>query len=633
LAYGVAASRLDACERQAGRDPQAVLRRWTGTDEGPRSSIERIEEHYCLAYVNLNLVYPERAKESLDKLDEIVREKNDAWLLAKAAVLRAGALDALGKPMQGLAMVSGAVSTAAELGDPALEVDALKVSGQIRISLIDYLGALKDLNRAYSLASGLGEEARVSVGSYIALVYEYREEYDLALPYFKMAADFYSQHDSDTDASIALYGLGNANAKLGNLDLGRGQLEQSLIHARKVDDAQGVAYALKELANIDTRQRRYDDALARLLEARRLAATSQNPYLKIDLASYLIDVYLATGRITAAEQLFEEAAQLIDAEAMPIHRLRLEERRAALDAARGRYEGAYRKLLGISDERVALINKQSSKQLLQLRSQYELDAKEQENRLLQRVNAATAAELGAQKSRNVFLRLLLAAAMLIFTLLIYIVFKSRQVRRKLEVLANEDALTGLNNRRRTFELIERQLQLASRHKFPLAIAVFDLDHFKRVNDQHGHHTGDLVLKAFAQLLKSGFRSTDVTGRIGGEEFVLAMSHAHAHEALVALDRLRAKVHEIPAMVGNDQLRTSFSCGLCMAREGMSVTALLAEADRLLYRAKAEGRDRVVVDGAPEGPADQATFSSPRSPSASLPETLAGVASVVASRVD
>jgi len=596
LADDALTSRIKECEALSKSDPQALLRQMDNLIDQDLNANGQLKKYYCTAQAQLALIYPEKAVAALDQLDAALESDTNPWIVAKSQTLRAAALDALGKPMPALEEINSALSWAQENKAVELEVDALKVSGLVKISLIDYPGALKDLNQAYTLAAEMEEEVRVSVGSYIALVYEYREEYDLAIPYFALAADYYRQQNSAGDASIALYGLGNANAKLEKLEVGRSHLQESLKFAEQIDDTQGVAYALKELANIDYKEQQYQPAEAKLLTAQNLTQDANNPFLKLDIFSYLIDVYLAQGKIEQANSAVENAKQLIDPESMPIHLLRLEQRRAALSAAEGKFEAAYSQLVKVIDERIKLINEQSSKQLLQLRSQYELEAKEQENKLLQKINQSTASELHAQRSRNLFLLLLLSAAAIIFVLFTYIVLKNREVRKKLEVLANVDTLTGLNNRRRVFELIENQMRLAYRHQFSIALATFDLDHFKSINDNHGHHTGDLVLKAFGKLLMSEFRGTDISGRIGGEEFVLAMPHAKTEQALARLEKFRLKVHSIPSLIENQQLKTSFSCGLVAVGGNKDLTTLLAEADKSLYQAKAQGRDRIVVAG-------------------------------------
>lgn len=586
--------RIENCETNVSEHPQAFIDELDEINANDLSINVQAQILYCKTYAYVMLVLPGKAFDQIANIEALITAVTEPQLYYKTQILRASALDLSGQPSSARKVVDDVLAWAEQQGETEIYIDALKVSGLIKISLIDHLGALEDFNLALTLADGMEEEEKASIGSYIALVYEYREQYDLALPYFQRAVDFYKSQQNALDASIALYGLGNSYAKLGDLERGRIHLEESRAFAEQIDDFQGVAYALKELANIDYKQGQFNAALVKLQKAKALTKEANNPYLNIDIGNYLIDVYIALNEIGLAQEAIDYANSFINNESMPVHSIRLEERRAALLAAKGNYKNAYERLVKVINERVALINEQSSKQLLQLRTQYELQASEHENELLQSVNKATAQELLAQQSRNVLLSLLLVLAAVIVILVSYIGVRNMQIRRKLQVLANEDALTGLLNRRRSMELIEHQLKLAYRHGHPLTIAILDLDHFKSINDYFGHQTGDEVLRAFGQLLKQVARSTDITGRIGGEEFVIALPHTDLEGAENLLQKLRTEVHRIPSLIECEVDSTSFSCGLCLASLKQGVTELLARADNALYQAKSRGRDRIVV---------------------------------------
>ena len=160
-----------------------------------------------------------------------------------------------------------------------------------------------------------------------------------------------------------------------------------------------------------------------------------------------------------------------------------------------------------------------------------------------------------------------------------------------------DPLTGLYNRRYLDDFFARELSRAQRQHSPLALALIDLDHFKWLNDQHGHLVGDDVLKSVAQHLRNSLRSSDAVFRIGGEEFLLILPGAHADEARC---RLEALCHELATTSlpsrGGDQVVT-LSAGVAIwPDQGNSLDELLHAADLALYQAKREGRNRVAVAG-------------------------------------
>ena len=166
-------------------------------------------------------------------------------------------------------------------------------------------------------------------------------------------------------------------------------------------------------------------------------------------------------------------------------------------------------------------------------------------------------------------------------------------------LATRDELTGLLNRRAMMDLMDLEQRRSLRSGRPLLLAQFDIDHFKPINDQHGHATGDRALQAFADAVRTSVRDTDVLARWGGEEFVLMLCDTPLDNAHSLLERVRKAVQalEIPHATGT--LRMSVSAGLALHRPGDTVGHTLERADQALYTAKALGRNRVVV--APSGP--------------------------------
>lgn len=172
--------------------------------------------------------------------------------------------------------------------------------------------------------------------------------------------------------------------------------------------------------------------------------------------------------------------------------------------------------------------------------------------------------------------------------------------RDLAVLASHtDPLTELYNRRYIFDRLDDLLASTRGMRLPLAVAMIDLDDFKRINDRHGHAVGDRVLKHFALQLKRHLRPLDTAGRIGGEEFLLVLPNAPQGGAQRALERLRTLLHTSAALPELPSLRYTFSAGLALAGPAETGEQLVRRADQALYRAKDEGRDRLVAAEPPE----------------------------------
>ena len=156
-----------------------------------------------------------------------------------------------------------------------------------------------------------------------------------------------------------------------------------------------------------------------------------------------------------------------------------------------------------------------------------------------------------------------------------------------------DSLTGLYNHTHSLYLLEHALKAAERDKTPLSFAMIDIDHFKAVNDQHGHPVGDRVIKTLALFLKQRLRKTDHIGRYGGEEFAVIMPETDAATAAYVLDGIRERFAEIhyPGIKGD--LTCTFSCGIAAYSPTLDASHLAKGADIALYEAKRSGRNRVM----------------------------------------
>lgn len=180
--------------------------------------------------------------------------------------------------------------------------------------------------------------------------------------------------------------------------------------------------------------------------------------------------------------------------------------------------------------------------------------------------------------------------------------ENRQIARErsLSEYAYSDPLTGLGNRRSLDNAKERILGLSRRKGF--CVLLLDIDHFKSVNDRHGHHVGDIALCLIADILKADARLQDVAVRFGGEEFLVLLPATTGEEGEAVAERIRAKVQERPVRLTHDAFNLTVSIGLAHQR-GSNVDAAITRADDALYAAKAGGRNRVFRAPSQGTPAD------------------------------
>jgi diguanylate cyclase (GGDEF)-like protein len=161
-------------------------------------------------------------------------------------------------------------------------------------------------------------------------------------------------------------------------------------------------------------------------------------------------------------------------------------------------------------------------------------------------------------------------------------------------LATRDELTGLPNRRHMLDLLHEHAQRRSRGAQRFYVGIIDLDHFKTINDSHGHGAGDEALRTFAEQAEAMLRSTDAIGRWGGEEFLLILPENGQGDPAVCIERLRTALAATPACAAAPELRVAFSAGLTRFRDGEPIGQTIERADHGLYSAKEAGRGRTVL---------------------------------------
>ena len=182
--------------------------------------------------------------------------------------------------------------------------------------------------------------------------------------------------------------------------------------------------------------------------------------------------------------------------------------------------------------------------------------------------------------------------------------EGHQIRLELEQLANIDPLSGIHNRRSFTALCEQELLKTSRTGDVFSLIMFDVDHFKQVNDRYGHRAGDTVLCAVVEKLRNSVRNIDIVGRWGGEEFVALLPRADAEAAMIVADRLRYHIDSIavpsPRLRDNGvrhKITITVSIGVATYLghdPTITIQDLLHQCDSAMYQAKAEGRDRIVA---------------------------------------
>ena len=172
----------------------------------------------------------------------------------------------------------------------------------------------------------------------------------------------------------------------------------------------------------------------------------------------------------------------------------------------------------------------------------------------------------------------------------------KQLESKLRYMATHDSLTGLYNRNILKDRLKDEIERAARYEHPLSILMLDIDHFKTINDNYGHHVGDLVLQQFAEIIEGSIRTSDYAARYGGEEFVVTLPETPIAEAKELAERIRKQVAQHPFSIENEQdIHLTISLGISTFSERCQTgKELLTASDSAMYASKKAGRNQVTV---------------------------------------
>ncbi|MGJ8662793.1 MAG: diguanylate cyclase [Marinicella sp.] len=579
--------------QQLGTNPQQVLTDLLLIPTPPSDSLTKAQHHYTLSLTYLTLAYPKKSLDQANLALKALAEHKADWLYHSIMVVKTQAMELSGQAQEALPLIQHTVQWARTNNNNELLVDALVGLGYIENTLRRSVKALDAFMQAYELAPEKDAiVTKSALASSIALVYEYRKENELAIPYFEESVTYHRANENYLELSISLYGLGRANKNIGNSELGNKQLQESLDISRAIGDDQGVAYALKELAPIYIENDQAHRAESMLTEAAELFELSQNKLMLLDVYKSLAVLHLQNNDYTEAQDYLTLAKGYLNQERMPMQNITLTEIEARLLASQGNHQLAFEQLIKTIAKKQQLQSAQSTRQLHELRSQFELESKEKENLLLSKVNQEQKFNLLQQNQKNQLLIIGISTTSVIILLLALLIYRSRIQKKVLFKLANFDAMTSLANRSHSMHLLSHaHSNLAPGQS--LYICMLDLDNFKQINDHFGHDMGDKVLQKFGAICRENFLDQDIYGRFGGEEFIAGMIRKNQNQVKVMIDQLRSIFTETAEKMDLNPVTTGFSAGISICQLNDSLKEKIQTADLAMYQAKNTGRNKTI----------------------------------------
>ena len=297
------------------------------------------------------------------------------------------------------------------------------------------------------------------------------------------------------------------------------------------------------------------------------------------------------GRHAQALERYRRAQPLIERDGNLRYQALLYRARAASAQALGRLPQALADYQRYMELQAALQARMRLEQSRLLEQENEIHRRDLENQRLRAEAALRLAELDAARRVRRWQALALVSAGLLLALLAALAWRQRARSRALARLALQDPLTGVANRAALEATATEWLAAARREQQPLSVLLLDLDHFKAINDRHGHAAGDTVLRACAAAWQAQLRSSDLLARTGGEEFCVLCAQADAEAAAAVAAPLLEATRALRLPQVDPALQVRVSIGIAQWERGESLATLLDRADAALYRAKQRGRDR------------------------------------------
>ncbi|MFT3806313.1 diguanylate cyclase [Arenimonas sp.] len=509
--------------------------------------------------------------------------------------------ESLGKHAQAALRYAAAVAAAEASGDREALADALVSRGELRHFNGEYDGAIADLKRSYDLCVQLGLDGGQSYAlNAMANLYADANvgEYDKAIGYYEELLARHRRAGSAGEIATAHFNLGSTLERKGEFGPALAQYRTAREIDLKRGDADSVAEEERVIGAVLVKQGKAGQALAWIDRA--LAH-----FRRLGDADGIARVRLTRGIALRAAGRSSEA--LADLEASRAHFLllgnqrfmaRIDEERALAHAHEGQWQAAYAALGDQFKAQRELDGKLAEERTSRLRVQFDAERTEQLNRVLQVENRRRGEALkAAERERGLQRMVILLGGLLLAVLMVLAVRQLLKVRR-LRILALTDELTGLPNRRNILAFLAEQARAAERSGQPLSVVSFDIDHFKRINDTHGHDGGDRALKRVAALAGQALRSSDRLGRVGGEEFLLVLPGTGPATAAEIAERSRRMVEagDFDAVAPGAQVTISLGVSAWSDAKD-EIEALMKRVDEALYRAKESGRNRVVVEAA------------------------------------
>lgn len=510
-------------------------------------------------------------------------------------IIHGNSIDRLGEPEEAMAIYLQAEKTAKDTENKKLLAETYSSMGGTLSRGINYSEALKYFHQAYVIFKTLDEELEIAYLN-VQMAYAYSRIYDneKSMVLSKEAIKYFSLNEYHFDELFAQTSLAETYMVMEQYKDAINVYHRIIELSKKVQNKNIIEVAYLGLAKAYFRTEQLAKARLHFRLYKKVHIDRNDPYQKLDTLHFnaLLDfsdkkIALAQEHIKQAEEIFPS----LNKTRLLFWRINLLDLKADIAVFNKDFQSAYQ----FQKEARSLYKNYQSKEREKIRSKYKVmfdtDQALLQNQILERDKKLDKVALESSAEQNKLQVLLTVTISFLALGLLFFVYRQRINSERLNKLANTDMLTKLANRRYTFAFAEEMLKKGKKNKEIFSIIVFDIDHFKRINDTYGHSSGDVALKDIAHIANKYVRDNDVLGRIGGEEFLVVLPTASAKQAYEVAERIRQAIVVKDMTLGSEIINISASFGIAEFNQSQSnFNQLFNEADLALYQAKNSGRN-------------------------------------------
>jgi diguanylate cyclase (GGDEF)-like protein len=582
-----------ALEARVADDPRAALKEAGAWFEQARKAGDKAGELKAMRLKVLALYQVEdthRMLEAADAAMPLARELGDVQAECEFLLVKGGKLSSEGKFKEARALYEQAAELASRHG-LARTAATIDVANAFDLSILGRdAEAIKLLSEAHQRFVDLGDaagarNALAAIGN--AYIHEHASADDLrkAASFYERAIPPGAEKTRRHELATSYVNLGAVYHRLKDFAKARDYLDRGIALYATLGDVIGQGYGGYRLGLVFADEGKWREALARQDKALASYQITGDTTMRfnahrararalaeLDRRRESLDALQAAEALAAAsESSWVKHTYLADA--------------AQVYARNGEFDRAFKTMVALREVEQAESQQARARDEKEIKTRFEVNLKDAENELL-RARAQEA------EARRLVLILTIALLALVLGGLGWVLVRQGQQSRRFASLALRDDLTALPNRRAIVEFALEQMRQAALNRQKLVIALIDIDHFKSINDRHGHAVGDRVLAAFAALCQQQLRSNDRIGRYGGEEFMLVMPGSDASQVSQVFTRLRLAMRNLRAEGYSADEQITFSLGAAEFKgTHESLDSVIRRADEALYRAKQGGRDR------------------------------------------